>query len=414
MAQFKKYKLGDLVAQANTGLDAIKRAPIVEHDTGVKCLRIQDVSQSKDFKDWGFTEVSKENYTRFSLKAGEIIVARTGNTIGVNIFISKDLNSVFNNGLIRLRVDRKLCDPKYLYYNLQTIDYWAHIDSIAFGTSTQPNMQIESFLSFEINKPNLPTQTRIASILSALDDKIELNRRTNATLEAMEQTLFKKYFVDDIDPDNLPEGWRWGKLSEVTSRITKGTTPTTLKKEFVSSGINFLKVENLTEVGTFDKSKLNFIDEETDQLLSRSRIQNKDILFSIAGTLGRIALVNESILPANTNQALAIIRPEINIIEPLYIFYWLKLPNIREQIFSKSVQGVQANLSLGVLSDIDIIVPAKDFLLEKFVIINTIYDKIESNENEAVMLSKIRDSLLPKLMSGEINVSVAEEELINQ
>lgn len=119
-ANWKIYKLGDVVISANTGLDAIKRAPIVDEDTGIKCLRIQDVSQVKEFKNWGSTKVNPENFKKFSLKEGEIIIARTGNTIGVNMFISKDVDSVFNNGLIRIRVDRKICDPKYVYYNFRT------------------------------------------------------------------------------------------------------------------------------------------------------------------------------------------------------------------------------------------------------------------------------------------------------
>lgn len=98
------------------------------------------------------------------------------------------------------------------------------------------------------------------------------------------------------------------KLSDVTSVITKGTTPTTLGYEFVDEGINFVKIECLTEDYQFIKDKMLHITEKCNEKLKRSKLQQDDVLFSIAGAIGRTAIVSEDILPANTNQALAIIR----------------------------------------------------------------------------------------------------------
>ena len=109
-----KTTLGEVVDSANTGLDAIKRAPIVEEETGIKCFRIQDASQKKQYKEWGNTEVEKRNYERFKLLKGDILIARTGNTIGVNYLVKENLSSVFNNGIIRLRANKKT-NYKFLY-----------------------------------------------------------------------------------------------------------------------------------------------------------------------------------------------------------------------------------------------------------------------------------------------------------
>lgn len=79
---WQEYKLSEVVVSANTGLDAIKRAPIVNYDTGIKCLRIQDVSQNKEYKDWGYCEVAKNNYAKFQLRKNDIFIARTGATVG--------------------------------------------------------------------------------------------------------------------------------------------------------------------------------------------------------------------------------------------------------------------------------------------------------------------------------------------
>ena len=111
-----KYRLCDVINFANTGADAIKRAPIVNENTGLRCLRIGDISQKRNFCDWGFTKTSEEDYKHYKLEKNDIIVARTGNTVGVSHFIDKDLEAVYNNGLIRIKVDTNKILPKFMYY----------------------------------------------------------------------------------------------------------------------------------------------------------------------------------------------------------------------------------------------------------------------------------------------------------
>ena len=193
-SKFNQVKLGDVIISANTGLDAIKRAPIVNYNTGIKCLRIQDISQNKQFDSWGFCEVEENNFNRFSLKKGDILIARTGATIGVNIQIKDNLIAVYNNGLIRLKINNEIANNKFVFYNLQTQYYKNFINAISAGTSTQPNMQINSLLSFEIPLPPLETQEKIARVLSSLDDKIELNNKINQNLEQQAQAIFDKFF----------------------------------------------------------------------------------------------------------------------------------------------------------------------------------------------------------------------------
>jgi len=152
--------------------------------------------------------IEQKNYEKFQLKKGDLIVARTGASIGVNKFIYHDLTSVFNNGLIRIRVKPDYCFPLYLYYNFRTTNSNGFIDSISGGTSTQPNMQINSLLNFEINLP--PEQKAIAAVLSSLDDKIDLLHRQNQTLEAMAETLFRQWFVEEVGED-----WEEGTLDDL-------------------------------------------------------------------------------------------------------------------------------------------------------------------------------------------------------
>ena len=174
-------KLKDLVESSNTGLDAIKRAPIVNYNTGIRCLRIGDISNKKNFAEWGYTNVENNNFKKFQLKKGDIIIARTGATIGINKFIDKDYNSVFNNGLIRIRV-KKEYNSKYVYYLLQLNNYKNFIKTISMGTSTQPNMQINDLLNLIVPDFNRYEQDKIVKILSKIDDKIKLNKQINDNL----------------------------------------------------------------------------------------------------------------------------------------------------------------------------------------------------------------------------------------
>jgi len=108
------------------------------------------------------------------------------------LLIKDDLSSVYNNGLIRLRIDEIVADYTYINYTMRFYDYWGHIENISGGTSTQPNMQINALLDYEIMLPNINTQRSIAKILSTLDDKIDLLNRQNVTLEALAQTYFRQ------------------------------------------------------------------------------------------------------------------------------------------------------------------------------------------------------------------------------
>lgn len=144
-------------------------------------------------------------------------------------------------------------------------------------------------------------------------------------------------------------------LSELCVRITKGTTPTTLGRTFKSEGINFVKSEAITPDGRIDVSTFAFIDAETHNALSRSILQENDILFSMAGVyLGKTAVVNRSILPANTNQAVGIIRPDRSKANPRFIHYVLSSPSTRSLVHRSVAQSAQPNFNLQDIGNLPI------------------------------------------------------------
>lgn len=132
-----EIELKDAIINANTGADAITRAPIVNYNTGKKCLRIGDISNQRKYSEWGYTEVDEANYKKYKIEREDILIARTGSTIGINTFIEQDYKSVYNNGLIRLKIDKLKYNSKFIYYVIQTNKFKNYINGIAFGTTGQ-------------------------------------------------------------------------------------------------------------------------------------------------------------------------------------------------------------------------------------------------------------------------------------
>ena len=301
--------------------------------------------------------------------------------------------------------------PKYVYYFLQTLGL-QHFNSGA----AVPTLNRNDLDTLELKIHSLPTQHKIAAVLSAYDDLIENSTRRIAILEEMAQAIYREWFVEFRFPGHegveiveselglIPQGWKIRPLSDVTSVITKGTTPTTLGKQFVSEGINFIKVQAIDEQGDISDNKLTKIDDETHEMLKRSQLQENDILFSIAGAIGRATIVPKRFLPANTNQALAIIRPSDS---PLtgYLYRTLRSPEFLNYSLERVVQTAQANVSLSVLSSAPIIMPIERVVDGFNKHLTSITNLVDILREKNINLRQTRDLLLPKLISGEIDVS---------
>lgn len=326
--------------------------------------------------------------------------------------------------------------PRFAYYLLQTIDLASYNSG-----SAQASLNRNFLYSIKLDIPSRHTQDRIAEFLDSLDHRINLLRETNFTLEAIGQALFKSCFVDfspvrvklegssphGIDeataalfPDGfeeselgmVPKGWRVHRLVDVVQRITKGTTPTTLKRPFVESGINFVKAESMTEDGGFIPEKFAFIDSETHALLQRSQLEAGDVLISIAGTIGRIAVMPVDYVPANTNQAVALIRPRHNVLPSGLISRFLQSSETQKVIGERVVQAVQANLSLGSISELKLALPTPEVTCQLYESTLAEIDLGKAlNHRRIRTLVALRDMLLPRLISGQMRIPEAESQV---
>jgi len=194
-------KLDDCVEKINTGADAIQRAPIVDYDTGVRCIRIGDMTNGRDYHSWGFTKMTDKDYDNYKLLKNDIVITRTA-VNGLTYMITNEKKVVCNNGNIRLRVNSKY-NPLYIYLNTKTNDFRNYIDRINGETSVRPNMKVEYFTSYEIKKYSLEEQNRLCEKIKPLIDKISANKEENYYLEQLRDTLLPKLMNGEIDLDSI-------------------------------------------------------------------------------------------------------------------------------------------------------------------------------------------------------------------
>lgn len=372
-----------------------------------KVIKIADI-QPPNVKMDSLTGIDVSKYDESKLQKyrvgiGDYVFAMTGATIG-KLGRIQEGEAYINQRVLTFRNNLNVCDKDFLYYVLAQPSFLGYILNHIDSETAQPNISASSVGTFEFYLPPISTQKQIANVLRGLDDKIELNNKINQNLEAQAQAIFKSWFVD-FEPfgGKMPADWNIAELRAVCKTITKGTTPTTLKKAFVDKGVNFIKAESILSNHTIDLSKIMFIDDKTNELLSRSQIKPFDILYTIAGTIGRFSMVMPTQIPANTNQAVAIIRC---IDEYKFFIYNMFLCGCHTKyLTTKVVQAVQANLSLAAIGSLPIIQPSQDTLEKYLKLITPIFSAIFKNNEESRRLSQLRDTLLPKLMSGEIDVS---------
>ena len=387
-----------------------------------------------DTPDEFISEDDYESWMRRGLpKAGDVVIT-TEAPLGEVAQLGPDRIALAQR-LITLRGQPKILDNTFLKFLLQSDDVQDQLRARASG-STVLGIKQSELRKVVLTLPPLPEQRAIAHILGTLDDKIELNRRRNQTLEAMARALFKDWFVDfgpvrarmegrepylpadlwNRFPDRLdnggkPEGWEVKPLLDLTTLITKGTTPT---KENMNSApesdaqITYVRVNSIDEKGFVIDANLTSIPKSVHAgVLKRSILKSNDILYTIAGTIGRMAVVEEWLLPANTNQAVAIIRPQ-QIIPVDFLIQTLRQEGFREELHNSIVQAVQANLSLGTLAKARVIVPPEHTLAKIFSPIDNIFSMIRANRGQSRTLAQIHDTLLPKLISGELRIADAE------
>jgi type I restriction enzyme S subunit len=434
---------------------------------GIPFLSATDVGEGKIA--WREAKkISPVSYSKLrsgQVQRGDLLFCLRG-SLGKLGYVENDLKGAIASSLVILRASNESI-ARYLRFVLGSADAQCAIKSLDNG-SVQGNISAAALKSLMVPNPPEGIRTSITAVLESVDGRIDLNHRINQTLETMAQAIFKSWFVDfdpvkakiaakqegrdpmraamsvisgkpDAELDTLPpeqyaqlattaalfpdemeeselgeipRGWIVSDMRTLAEVISKGTTPNKpdLANAKDAPTVPFVKVKDISEDGEIARGNLELIARSIhESSLKRSILKTDDLLFSIAGTIGRTAFVDNDLNGANVNQAIAFIRLKDKLDH--FALCWLTLRNIETKNFiaSKVVQAVQANASLANVGDIPVRLPSNDVLKKWNSVVSPLILEFRARLGEIRTLATLRDTLLPKLMSGELSVTALTE-----
>ena len=400
MEEWKECKLGDLVT-VKGGKRLPKGINLISTKNSHPYIRIRDLGKSKYLQlnsDYEYVDnETQKSISRYITNKGDVLISIVG-TIGLIGIVGDSLdNANLTENCVKL-IDLKNIDSNYLYYFLSSEIGQNEIKKGTVG-AVQPKLPIKNIQDIDIPIPLLPTQQKIAVILSSLDDKIELNNKITTNLEQQAQAIFKNWFVD-FEPfgGKMPEGWKLGKLSEYCNFQEGYVNPAQTHNEYFDGDVKWLRAVDINESFILNTSrtltKCGFESAGKSAFLFKPG----SIAISKSGTVGRLGIISDFMCGNR-----AVIGIELKEQQNLsYIHQYLK--SRQTEFPDMAVGSVQKNLYVSILENLDIIIPSKE-VLEKFAAICIpFYDQIKTNCIENNNLCSIRDTLLPKLMNGEIEV----------
>lgn len=393
----KKYKLSDLLAiPLKNGVSKPSRI----RGEGYKMVNMGELFANSFIDDIEMERVpmTPREIDNYLLEFEDLLFARQSLTVEgagkCSIFVGKNRQTTYEGHLMRLRLNRNLATPRYIFYYFNSLVGKNQIKTIVTSTAAA-GIRGSDLINIELTIPKLETQTKIASILSSLDEKIELNRQTNKTLEEIAQTLFKEMCLPKSD--ELPDGWRIGMLGEIMES-KGGTTPSTSNEEYWNGEYNWVTPKDLSNLHMPVLLSTNrLITEKGLKQISSGLLPVGTLLMSSRAPIGYFAI---SQIPVAINQGF--IAMNGTSVSNLFLLYWLK-HNI-ETVKNMANGSTFLEISKSVFRNIEIVIPSNNSLKQFEWLIEPIFQKIINNEQQTQTLISIRDSLLPKLMKGEIEV----------
>lgn len=407
--EWKEVRLGDVI-DYKKGF-AFKSS--MYKSTGTYIVRVSDTTANS-------VDVSLCNcispelahqYTDYSLKTKDIIIATVGSwptnpasIVGKVVRVPESANNaLLNQNAVRIR-SNGIVDSDYLYYLLKEEHFSKYLVGTAQGSANQASITLKDIFGYSFSAPSeIKDQHRIASILSSLDRKIELNNKINADLEEMAQAIFKNWFVDfepfkngkfvDSELGMIPEGWKVGRLTEIASYMN-GLAMQKFPPENNEDSLPVLKIKELGQgfCGTdSDRCSCNIKDE--------CIIHNGDVIFSWSGTLlvdvwcGGDCGLNQHLFKVTSKDY------------PKWFYYYWTKHHLQEFIhIAKDKAVTMGHIKRGHLEEAMVAIPDNDSMEKAHELFEPILSKMISLRLENSRLSLLRDTLLPRLMSGELEV----------
>jgi len=419
------------VAEACSAIDYGLTKAASDRSSGQKFLRITDiVSGQINWNTVPYVTVGSGTAEKYGLRHDDVVLARTGASTGASAYIKNPPPSVFASYLVRLRA-RSGFDGRFLAYYLRSELFRGYMRGVLGDKSAQPNASATTMTAAPFRAPRDPREQRaIAHVLGTLDDRIELNRRMNETLEAMTRALFKSWFVDfdpvrakmegqdtglprdiaDLFPDRMmdselgkiPKGWAVRTLGDLCHKPQYGFTASAQEEPV---GPRLLRITDINKESWVSWSRVPYC-RVTDEDVSKYRLSKGDVLIARMADPGHGIVVEED-LEAVFASYLIRFRP-IQSGTGRFLQYWLRSDAYWHLVRGRATGTTRRSLNAKVLSRFPMVAPPTAVAVAFAGLVGLWRGRLVANVGEMETLAALRDTLLPKLISGEIRVPDAE------
>jgi len=424
-------------------------------DIGIPVLKIKNVGKgSLLYNEVSYVDESfLDTTSNFVTQEGDVLISMTGSNInqpasmvGRVARVSKDDPlSLINQRVGRILLKEEgVVDIRFLYYYLSQYEVQYYLVSNATGSANQVNINGKLIESIEIPDYDYNTTKKIAHILSTLDDKIELNRKMNQTLEEMAQTLFKSWFVDfdpvhakatakteaeldqaaktlgisrevlDLFPSKfvesemgvVPLGWEVSTIDAVTSRIIdhRGKTPKKLGGDWSDIGHPAISAKNIKRGRIVKHDTIRFLNNEIYSKWMKHELAVGDIILTSEAPMGEMYLLTDDTKYC-LSQRLYALRADSKKVTPSYLYQWLQISIAQADLEGRSTGTTVVGIKQVELRKVSVLLACTDLITEFEKLAFPLLRQIHKNENLNISLQQTRDTLLPKPLSGELDVS---------
>ena len=390
-------------------------------------LRITDINDDGTLNRQSLMSVDDTNASNYILKKNDIVFARTGNSTGRSYFYDgSDGILVYAGFLIKFSIDEKKVNPRILKYYTHSKPYFDWIHSFDTG-GTRGNINAKTYGAMPILLPPRTLQDKIVSILSSLDDKIELNRRINENLEQQAQALFKSWFVDfepfkdgkfvDSELGMIPEELIISRIGDIPHTIESGRRP---KGGAVLKGVPSIGAENIKGLGYYDYSKTKYIPEDFALTTNRGKVYGYELLIYKDGGKPGYFIPNYTIFGEGfpfdemyINEhvfRLDFMSKEYNV----FAYFYMQTPYIMNQLNSIGGKAAIPGINTKDVESLPIFNGDNKKIQEFGNLVLPMITTILRNCRENARLAQLRDTLLPRLMSGELAITDVDDRSIFQ
>lgn len=370
MSEWKEYKLGE-VADVQTGPfgSQLHQSDYVAY--GIPSIMPVNIGNRLDIITDKIVYVSEEDADRlkkYRVKEGDIVYSRRGDVEKCAYIGTKENGWLCGTGCLRIRIDMTMAHPRFVAYYLSTEEVKSWISNNAVGT-TMPNLNSGILQCVDMFLPPIDEQKRIAGVLSSLDDKIDLLNRENVTLEALAETLFRHYFIETPDPT-----WKEGKLGELIE-VKYG-------KDHKKLGYGSIPVIGSGGIMRYANNAL---------------FDGESVLIPRKGSLDNVMYIDEPFWTVDTMFYTKMKIPHV----AKFVYQFMKTLDLVNMNVGSAVPSMTAE----VLNNIPLEIPSQTALDDYERVVAPFYKKTKSNQQQMQTLAIQRDTLLPRLMSGEVEVT---------